>query len=466
MMSRNALQRLLRLVRTLAVLLAGLSASAHAQWAVQSCSHKHRIPVTITSGSSGHSAETRIDLTSASFPASYNFTAAGNDVRVFAADDTTPINFVVTSWMPLSRTATIYVRLPAMAPLVSRQIYIYFGDTGISSAQSATAVFPTSGMRLHSKVSTADPTNAANALAAFAASPTTVSNSIRTSVTGLTNQALGGTNGNYGWCISAVLNVTPATAGIWEFRYGADFGRGGHLYVAGQQLDAQWNDDLWWGGSFANTSQTLEGSIYLAPGWYRYEALGFEGCCDGPVGFQARAPGGSWLDLSSTNFQLRASQCVADTATVVVAPTQTCPILIEASKSNTLDPASPSGFYVPGAIVRYQIGVINKGQPVDASTLVLTDILPSSLALVTAGPGVFEFSDGPIGSGLGFTYGGPASLTDSVEFSVDGIDFSYIPLSPVDGNVTHIRLRPIGSLNAVRASDTPSFTVTLLGQVK
>ncbi len=52
----------------------------------------------------------------------------------------------------------------------------------------------------------------------------TVYNAVRPSVTGLNNQALGGTNGNYGWCISAVLNVTPATAGVWQFRYGGDFG--------------------------------------------------------------------------------------------------------------------------------------------------------------------------------------------------------------------------------------------------
>ena len=129
-------------------------------------------------------------------------------------------------------------------------------------------------------------------LAAFAAATVDVYDQVRANFSGLNNQALGGSNGDFGWCVSGIIEVTEATQGNWRFRYGADFGRGGHLYVSGQALEEDWNDDLWWAGSYANTGETLSGPITLAPGWHRYEALGFEGCCDGPAGFQARPPGG------------------------------------------------------------------------------------------------------------------------------------------------------------------------------
>ena len=442
------------------------STVAQAEWPVQSCSHRHRIPVVITATGGTHATETRIDLVSANFPASYNFTAAGNDVRVFRSNDLTPVNFVVAGWDPVSRSATIYVRLPSMASGSSQQIFVYFGDPAIGSGAAAAAVFPDVGVRLHSKVSTADPTSPASGLAAFSAATSTVYNAVRPSVTGLNNQALGGTNGNYGWCISAVRNVTPATAGVWQFRYGGDFGRGGHLFVAGQQLEEQWNDDLWWANNYANTAETLEGSINLPAGWHRYEALGFEGCCDGTVGFQARAPGGSWQDLSSANFALRGAQCISSTATVTVGSPQSCAIDLLTTKTSTIDVTSSSIYAIPGSTVRYLVSVQNQGQPIDPSTLVLTDIFPPDVALVTSGSDAFRFTDGAVPSGLTFTYAGPASTSDSVQFSTDGVNFTYIPTSPVDPNVTHIRLRPGGSMNPNQAGNKPSFSITLLGQIQ
>lgn len=439
--------------------------TAFAEWPVQSCSHRHRIPVTITATGGGHTSETRIDLVDANFPASYAFTAAGNDVRVFRANDLTPVDFVVAGWDGATRSATIYVRLPTIPSGTSELVYIYIGDTAIGSAETASAVFPNVGVRLHSKISSANPTSPATALSFFQSAAVDVDNSVRPSVTGLNNRSLGGSNSNFGWCVSAVLNVTPATAGLWEFRYGGDFGRGGHLYVAGQELEEQWNDNLWWAGNYANTGETLEGSITLPAGWHRYEALGFEDCCDGPVGFQARAPGGAWQDLSSSNFDLRASQCVAETATVSVGTAESCVIDLVTTKSSVIDASSSSNFAIPGSIVRYNVEVENQGQEVDTSTLVITDLFPAEVALVTSGAGAFVFTDGPVSSGLSFTYGGPASTTDSVEFSVDGTDYSYIPASPVDASVTHVRFRPTGAMSPNQAGSKPSFSVSLLGQI-
>lgn len=442
------------------------AAPANAEWAEQSCSFPHRIPVTITSGATGHSTETRIDLVNADFPANYVFSALGNDVRVFAGNDLTPVNYVVAAWDDIARRASIYVRLPALPANSSETIYIYLGDNSLPSGSTANIVFPNIGVRLRSRISTADPVSPADGLTAFSAAIVDVDNSVRTSVSGLNNQALGGTNGDYGWCVSAVLNVTPSTAGVWGFRYGGDFGRGGHLYVRGQQLEEQWNDDLWWANNYANTAETLEGTINLPVGWHRYEALGFEGCCDGPTGFQAMAPGGTWQDLSSTNFPLRASQCITPTATVVVNAAESCSNKLAATKGVEIDSTSPSPYAIPGAIVRYDLNVSNLGVSVDANTLNLTDVFPQDVALVTSGTGAFTFTDGAFASGLSFNYNGGADMSDSVEFSIDGTDFTYVPTAPTDTDVTHVRFKPIGEFNPNDAGNQPSFMISILGVVR
>ena len=438
---------------------------SQAEWAQQSCSFPHRIPVTITASAAGHSTETRIDLANTDFPAAYVFSVAGDDVRVFEGDDLTPVDFVVAEWDDIARTASIYVRMTIPAN-TAETLYIYLGDNSLTPGSNAPIVFPDIGVRLRSRVSTTDPVSPADGLAAFEAATVDIDDSVRTSITGLNNRALGGTNGDYGWCVSAVLNVTPATTGLWEFRYGGDFGRGGHLFVRGQEIEQQWNDDLWWAGNYANTAETLEGSITLPVGWHRYEALGFEGCCDGATGFQARAPGGAWQELSSANFPLRGAQCINPTATVSVGAHESCSSNLDASKTVEIDSSSPSPYAIPGAVVRYDINISNPGVSVDAGTLNLTDIFPDDVALITTGTGAFTFTDGPFPSGLSFTYGGPSDMTDSVEFSIDGTDFTYVATSPIDTNVTHVRFSPTGTLNPNNAGNQPSFTISILGEVR
>lgn len=439
---------------------------SYAQWPVQSCSSGHRIPVTVTATGGTHDVETRIDLLNSDFPADYGFSSDGSDVRVFAADDTTPVDFVVAGWDEVARQAVIYVRAPAIASGTSELMYIYFGDLGLASGASAASVFPDLGHRLRSRVSTADPTDAASALAAFAAATVDVADSVRPTVSGLNNQAIGGSNGNYGWCVSAIINVTAATTGVWGFRYGADFGRGGQLYVSGQALEEDWNDDLWWAGNFANTGETLEGTVDLGVGWHRYEALGFEGCCDGATGFQARAPGGAWLDLSTSNYLMRGAQCVNSAAIVTKAGFESCSNELLIEKTINADATSDSTFFIPGSVVRYDIDVSNPGQSVDAATLVLTDVFPAEVSLVVSGPGAFAFTDGGFSSGLGFSYGGPGDLSDSVTFSTDGSNFGYVPSSPVDDNVTHIRITPSGAFNPNDSGDIPSFSISILGVIQ
>jgi len=210
----------------------------------------------------------------------------------------------------------------------------------------------------------------------------------------------------------------------------------------------------------------LEGSITLPVGWHRYEALGFEGCCDGRVGFQARAPGGPWQDLSSANFPLRGAQCINPTATVSVGAHESCSSELEADKTVEIDNSSPTPYAIPGAIIRYDVNVSNPGIMIDPGTLNLTDAFPSDVALITSGAGAFTFSDGAFQSGLSCVYVGPADLTDCVEFSIDGTNFDHVPSVPSDETVTHVSFNPTGAFNPNDAGDQPSFTISILGEVR
>ncbi|MEL6857132.1 MAG: CCXG family PEP-CTERM protein [Pseudomonadota bacterium] len=432
------------------------------------CLNAHRNLVTVTAGPAGHSEEVRIDLASGDFPASYTFTPDGADVRVvLASDDTTAVDHIVTGWDAITRTGTVFIKLPALAPSSSTAVFIYYGDASLSSQGDVDAVFPVSGLRLRSRVSSADPTDAISARNAFAAAPVDVYDQVRTSVSGLTNRALGGANGNYGWCISAMVEVTPTTEGLWGFRYGADFGRGGHLYVRETELEAQWNDDLWWARNYNNTAETLEGDIYLEAGWHRYEALGFEGCCDGPVGWQARAPGGAWQDLSTANFSMRATRCVVTTVSVSANPADSCATQPNAVKtvaviSDPMGAASPRA--LPGSVVEYTITVTNDGQRLDDGSVVITDELPPDIRVLVDGASAFQFVDGATRSDLSLNWIGAASGVDDVSFSSDGVDFGYTP-SPAadatDGAITHVRFQLQGAMRQrIDGVADPSFSVT------
>ena len=454
----------------LLVLLTGLVPPAFA-W---DCLNAHRNTVTVTAGAAGHSDGIRIDLASTDFPADYVFTPDGADVRVvLASDDTTPVDHIVTGWDSITRTGTVFIKLPALAPSSSTSVHVYYGDNSLTSLGDVDAVFPTVGLRLRSRVSSADPIDADSARAAFAAASTDVYDDVRTSVSGLNNRALGGTNGNYGWCISAMVEVTAANAGLWSFRYGADFGHGGHLYVRETELEEQWNDDLWWANNFNNTAETLEGSISLSPGWHRYEALGFEGCCDGPVGWQARAPGGAWQDLSTANFSMRATRCVVTTVSVSTSPAQSCSKEPVASKavtvvSDALGSATP--FALPGSVIAYDITVTNEGQRLDDGTVMLTDELPADVKLIVTGASAFTLSDGATTSDLTLNWGDAASASDGVSFSTDGVDFTYLPSPDGDGAdaaITHVRFDLEGAMRQrIDGASDPSFTVSFQAIVK
>ena len=112
---------------------------------------------------------------------------------------------------------------------------------------------------------------------------------------------------------------------------------------------------------------------------------------------------------------------------------------------------------IPGAILSYTVRLTNSGPgTVDANTVVISDPLPATVDLFVgnlAGPGSgpVAFSDGTPASGMGWTFTSLGSTADSVDFSQDGIVWTYTPVPDANGfdaTVRHIRLKPTGIMSA------------------
>ena len=110
---------------------------------------------------------------------------------------------------------------------------------------------------------------------------------------------------------------------------------------------------------------------------------------------------------------------------------------------------------IPEAFVAYTVTVANSGTyTVTSNSVVITDPTPAGLHLYVGnvpggtGPVLFAAS----GSGLTYTYTSLASTTDDVDFSNNGgATWTYVPVpnaSQADPAVTHIRIRPQGSMAA------------------
>lgn len=119
---------------------------------------------------------------------------------------------------------------------------------------------------------------------------------------------------------------------------------------------------------------------------------------------------------------------------------------------------------VPGAISAYTIRLTNTGPgTVDNNTVVISDPLPADVDLYVGdigggGSGPVVFTNGSPVSGLSWTFTSIGSTTDSVDFSVNGSDWTYNPGLTADGAgfnsaVRYIRFKPNGSMNAAGGSN-------------
>jgi hypothetical protein len=124
---------------------------------------------------------------------------------------------------------------------------------------------------------------------------------------------------------------------------------------------------------------------------------------------------------------------------------------------------------IPGALQRYTVRITNQGAgPVDNNTIAIVDAVPANTILYvldngTPGSGPVEFINGTPTSALTYTFSGLASGADNVDFSNNGgTTWTYVPTPNANGcdpAVTHIRVRPQGTMAGTGVAGNPYFEV-------
>ena len=132
---------------------------------------------------------------------------------------------------------------------------------------------------------------------------------------------------------------------------------------------------------------------------------------------------------------------------------------------------------IPGGWAEHTITASNQAAgAVDDGTTVITDPLPANVDLFVGdlggvGSGPVEFTDGTgaASSGLTYTFGGLANLGDDVDFSIDGVDFTYVPTPDVDGfdaTVRFIRINLSGIFLGMTTATPPTFDLRMRVRVQ
>lgn len=136
--------------------------------------------------------------------------------------------------------------------------------------------------------------------------------------------------------------------------------------------------------------------------------------------------------------------------------------VVEDPFNSTTNPKS-----IPGSVQNYTLRVTNQGTgPVDNDSLVLIDAVPAGtdlrvVDLGAPGSGPVAFGNGTPGSALSYSFTALGSVTDGLDFSNDGgTTWSYVPVpdsNGVDAAVTHLRVRPVGTMAANTGAGDPWF---------
>jgi uncharacterized repeat protein (TIGR01451 family) len=125
-------------------------------------------------------------------------------------------------------------------------------------------------------------------------------------------------------------------------------------------------------------------------------------------------------------------------------------------------------FQIPGSLQRYRVTVTNTGVgSVDASTLVIADVVPANTELRRSGGGdPAQFVDGATPSGLTFNYATQVTYSSQP----GGVPpYSYVPTANgngVDPNVTALRIAPGGAMSGAAGANQPSFSVEFRVRVR
>lgn len=436
--------------------------------------YETEVTLTETSGSTQTSYQVLLDIVATSLNPDYLWSTGGDDLRVVDTDGSTELDFFIESWDAGAQTARVWVLFPSLTGSANRDIYLYYGNTSAASASTG-FTFTNPGIRFHTRNITSAPVNKTAAFNQFNAANDSTAGygcGVINNFTGITNRnqfSPPSQNGNFIALSESFFEVLPGEEGVWGFRYGADFGGGGGLYVDDIALEEQWGDDLWWANNWAASGEVLEGTISLTAGYHKLEVIGFEGCCDGGITVQYQRPGGAFQTFDTSSIDVRSRDCPVSDPTFAYGPqnTQTPELVIAKTNQVVEDPingaVNPKA--ISGARVRYSITVSNQGVgATDDESIVIDDDIPANTSLYVQGGAPFIFSDGTVPSDLSLDYVDLAETTDDLSFSENsGTSYVYTPTAGpngTDANVTQIRFTPSGRMSCGDAVNAPSFTTS------
>ena len=297
----------------------------------QSCEWPFRTEINVQSANALSDYQVKFELNASSLSSDYDWSSNGEDLYIYDTNDTSQLEFWIESWDGIAEEATVWIRFPTLSS-GGRTIYFYYGNPNAPDIADAPFTFTYPGIKFHTRRTTTNPNSLNTARTAFNnAGDSTLGYGCKfvTNFTGITNRSQNdptsqypGSNQNFAAFSESFFYADEA--GSWQFRYGADFGRGGALYVNGTALEEQWTDDLWWANNWGNGSsaannenEILRGSINLAVGYHKLEILGFEGGNDGGITAQFKKPSApaayanGWQTLSTGNIDIRSRACPA-----------------------------------------------------------------------------------------------------------------------------------------------------------
>ncbi len=213
-----------------------------------------------------------LNLNAQSLSADYNWSAAGDDLRITLDDEneSSAISFEIRDWNATARTATIVLLVPNFPPIGSgsnHNLYLFYDNNGASSVSQDVTPARAAGLLYQTRYNSPanNPGSREEAEGSFNAAPASqqgYGEATLQEFTGVRNSDVipGGTNGDYIMRVSAYFSV--ANTGQYQFRAGVDFGFGASLYLNdGSQISVdrwnQTNPDLWWNNNWNNDAGVL-----------------------------------------------------------------------------------------------------------------------------------------------------------------------------------------------------------------
>ncbi len=153
----------------------------------------------------------------------------------------------------------------------------------LGAAQASVVTFETASSLTGVQSSAADYQTAVNQ--AFIAAGGAAHSAVVPLFDNLSNASVFGGSNSF-LATRATVNFGLASAGSMDLRAGVDFGLGGAVFLDGVALGFKSND-MWWAGSYANTTQSFQfNGVALGAGNHSLTLYGLENCCDG--GHQAQ----------------------------------------------------------------------------------------------------------------------------------------------------------------------------------